>query len=86
MSREEELEAAAEQMLEELQRRFADIGADARWRAAKAFIHRAVHGAAKTKEVEFCVLAAYLAEMIPHAHGLMHGSDPTSAKHGEVVH
>jgi hypothetical protein len=85
MSKEDELEAAAGKMLEELARRFADLGSDARWRVARAFIHRAVHDAA-TNKVDFCVLATYLAEMIPHAHGLMHGADPASPKHREVVH
>lgn len=86
MSREDDLEASAEQLLEELSQRFADLGAEARWRCARAFIHRAVHAAAKSKEVEFCVIATYLAEMIPHTHGLMHGSDPASAKHREPLH
>jgi len=52
----------------------------------RALIHRAVHLAAERRAGEFCGLATYLAEMVGHAHGLMHGADPQSEKHSDIVH
>jgi len=82
----DELERECDKLIGELDLAFEGLGDDARWRVARALIHRAVHAAAKSRQVEFCVLAAYLAEMIPHAHGLMHGADPASARHKEPLH
>jgi len=53
---------------------------------ARALIHRGVHLAAERRPAEFCALATFLAEMVGHAHGLMHGVDPTSSRHSEAVH
>ncbi|MCC6993042.1 MAG: hypothetical protein IT370_00295 [Deltaproteobacteria bacterium] len=81
-----ELEREADRIIGELSSAFAELGDDARWRVARAVIHRAVHAAARSRQVEFCVMASYLAEMIPHAHGLMHGADPGSPRHKEPLH
>ena len=53
---------------------------------ARALIHRGVHLLAERRAGEFCGLATYLAEMLGHAHGLMHGADPAAAAHGDRVH
>lgn len=53
---------------------------------ARALIHRGVHLAIDRRAGEFCALATYLAEMVGHAHGLMHGADPGSGKHDDAVH
>jgi hypothetical protein len=52
----------------------------------RALIHRGVHLAAERRAGEFCGVATFLAEMIGHVHGLMHGADPLSARHSEAVH
>jgi hypothetical protein len=53
---------------------------------ARALIHRGVHILAERRAGEFCALATYVAEMLGHAHALMHGADPAAAAHGDVVH
>jgi hypothetical protein len=53
---------------------------------ARALIHRGVHLLAERRAGEFCGLATYLAEMLGHAHGLMHGADPAAPAHGDRVH
>jgi len=53
---------------------------------ARALIHRGVHLAIDRRAGEFCALATYLADMVGHAHALMHGADPASGKHGDAVH
>lgn len=53
---------------------------------ARALIHRGVHLAVDRRAGEFCALATFLSEMVGHAHGLMHGADPASAKHDDNVH
>ena len=53
---------------------------------ARALIHKGVHLAAERRAGEFCALATFLCEMVNHVHGLMHGADPASGKHGDVVH
>lgn len=52
----------------------------------RALIHRAVHLTAERRAAEFCTLATFLAEMVGHAHAVMHGNDPTNPAHGDVVH
>lgn len=52
----------------------------------RALIHRGVHLAADRRAGEFCALATFLAEMVGHAHGLMHSNDPASTTHTDVVH
>lgn len=53
---------------------------------ARALIHRGVHILAERRAGEFCALATYIAEMLGHAHALMHGNDPATATHGDVLH
>lgn len=53
---------------------------------ARALIHRGVHLLAERRAGEFCGLATYLAEMVGHAHGLMHGADPSAPAHGDRPH
>ena len=53
---------------------------------ARALIHRGVHILAERRAGEFCALATYVAEMLGHAHALMHGSDPASPAHGDILH
>ena len=53
---------------------------------ARALIHRGVHVLAERRAGEFCALATYVAEMLGHAHALMHGTDPAAAEHGDFVH
>ena len=64
----------------------AGSGRDADLALARALIHRGVHLLAERRAGEFCGLATYLAEMVGHAHGLMHGSDPAAPAHGDVTH
>lgn len=52
----------------------------------RALIHRGVHLAAERKAVEFCALSTFLAEMIGHAHQLLHGGDQAAPVHRDVVH
>jgi hypothetical protein len=62
------------------------VGAESNLALARALIHRGVHLAVDRRAGEFCALATFLCEMVNHAHGLMHGADPASAKHGDNVH
>jgi hypothetical protein len=39
-------------------------------------VHRAVHLVADRRAAEFCAVATLLAEMVGHAHALMHPSEP----------
>ncbi|MEP6655385.1 MAG: hypothetical protein ABJA82_18610 [Myxococcales bacterium] len=64
----------------------AGAGAESNLALARALIHRGVHLAVDRRAGEFCGLATFLCEMVSHAHGLMHGADPASAKHGDNVH
>jgi len=65
----------------------AGKGRESDWALVRALVHRAVHLAAERKPAEFCALASYLAEMIGHAHGLLHPADPQAAGHtGGAMH
>jgi hypothetical protein len=83
--------------VEELQKRHEDElaptiaglsgrGRDSDWALARALVHRAVHLVADRRPQEFCAVATLLAEMIGHAHGLMHPSDAAAPAHGAVSH
>ena len=85
MSREGEVEERVAQLAVEVAKQFADLGDEARWVVARAFIHRGVHFATE-RGVEYCALATYLAEMIGHAHKLAHGENPKAQSHKDVVH
>ncbi len=56
------------------------------WALARALIHRAVHLVAERQAGEFCALATLLAEMIGHAHGLMHPENAAAPAHGAISH
>jgi hypothetical protein len=58
---------------------------DSDWALARALVHRAVHLVADRKAAEFCAVATLLAEMINHAHGLLHPGD-TAGGHGADLH
>jgi len=60
----------------------AGQGRDSDWAMVRALIHKAVHLAADRKAAEFCGVATVLAEMIQHAHGLMHASESQDAARG----
>jgi hypothetical protein len=45
-----------------------------------------MHLAAERKAAEFCAVATLLADMIGHAHALMHPADKNAAAHGAIVH
>lgn len=61
-------------------------GTDSDAALVRALVHRAAHLAADTKALEFCALATLLAEMIGHAHQLLHGGDRNAAAHRDIVH
>ena len=52
----------------------------------RALIHRGIHLIAERRAGEFCAVATYLAEMVGHAHGLMHGADPSAGTHSDLTH
>ena len=56
------------------------------WALARALVHKAIHLVAAGKSDEFCAVATFLAEMINHAHGLMHPSDTAAPAHRVVSH
>jgi hypothetical protein len=85
----DELQKAHEAALEDLTGRRSGQGTDSDWALVRALIHRAVHLAAERKSAEYCAVATYLAEMIGHAHGLMHASAEghgRDASHSSPVH
>ena len=59
---------------------------DSDWALARALVHKAVHLVADSQAGEFCALATLLAEMIGHAHGVMHPTDVASPAHGATSH
>ena len=56
------------------------------WALARALVHKAVHLVADQRADEFCAVATFLAEMITHAHGLLHPGDPAAPAHGAMTH
>jgi hypothetical protein len=77
-----QMEARLAPAIEEL----GGAGKDSDVALARALIHRGVHLLAERRAGEFCGLATYLAEMVGHAHGLMHGADPAAPAHGDRPH
>lgn len=59
---------------------------DSDWALARALVHKAVHLVAERQAGEFCALATLLAEMIGHAHGVMHPGDNASPAHSATTH
>jgi hypothetical protein len=82
----EETQKQHEARIETLVQELAGANAESNLALARALIHRGVHLAADRRAGEFCALATYLAEMVGHAHALMHGADPASGKHDDLVH
>ena len=70
----DELQKEHEARLAALLAELAGRGADSNLALVRALIHKGVHLAADQKAIEFCALATFLAEMIGHAHQLLHGA------------
>lgn len=64
----------------------AGKGKDSDFALARALVHKAVHLVADRKAGEFCAVATFLAEMIGHAHGLLHPGDSAAPSHSAVRH
>ena len=64
----------------------AGKGKDSDFALARALIHKAIHLVADRKAGEFCAVATYLADMIGHAHGLLHPGDRSAPDHGAFRH
>ena len=86
MANVDDLQKQHEERLDAFIRDLVQGGQESDLALARALIHRGVHLAIDRRAGEFCALATYLAEMVGHAHGLMHGADPGSGKHGDMVH
>jgi hypothetical protein len=84
MANVDELQKQHEAHLDAVVAERAGRGKDSDLALARALIHRGVHLAADRKAAEFCALATFLAEMVGHAHGLLHGSDPAAATHHDA--
>lgn len=82
----DELQKQHESRLQALVDELAGGGVESDRALVRALIHRGVHLAAERRAGEFCAVATFMAEMIGHVHGLMHGADPHSARHAEAVH
>jgi hypothetical protein len=82
----DDLQKQHEARLEALIQELGTGGRESDLALARAFIHKGIHLAVDRRAGEFCALATYLSEMVGHAHALMHGPDPGSGKHGDVVH
>lgn len=83
----DDLQKQHEERLNALIGELAGAGRESDLALVRALIHRGVHLAADRRAGEFCGLATFLAEMVGHAHGLMHGDDPAAATHSEkAVH
>jgi hypothetical protein len=61
-------------------------GKESDFALARALIHKAIHLVADQKAGEFCAVATFLAEMVGHAHGLMHPGDKSAPDHGAFRH
>ena len=61
-------------------------GSESDWALVRALIHRAVHLAAERRAGEFCAVATLMAEMITHAHQLMHPGPADAQTHSAFSH
>jgi hypothetical protein len=61
-------------------------GKDSDFALARALVHKAIHLVADRKAGEFCAVATFLAEMIGHAHGILHPGDRSAPDHGAFRH
>ena len=83
----DELQKEHEGRLSALLGELAGRGGESDLALVRALVHRAVHLAAERKILEFCGVATFLAEMIGHAHQLLHGGEQAApAAHRDVVH
>jgi hypothetical protein len=83
MSQDELYKAHEKQLAEFVDRIGGTTESD--WALVRALVHKAVHLTADRKAGEFCALATLLAEMIQHAHEVMHPSKQ-SAGHQAMTH
>jgi hypothetical protein len=86
MAKLDDLQKQHEARIDGFIQELARDGRDSDLALARALIHRGVHLAIDRHAGEFCALATFLSEMVGHAHGLMHGADPGSGKHDDLVH
>jgi hypothetical protein len=82
----EELQQGHEERLTAAIATLAGKGRESDWALARALVHKAVHLVADRQAGEFCAVATLLAEMIGHAHGLMHPADAAAPAHGGISH
>ena len=82
----EELQKGHEDALTAVVAGLAGKGKESDFALARALIHKAIHLVAERKAGEFCALATFLAEMIGHAHGLLHPTDRSASDHGAFRH
>jgi hypothetical protein len=82
----DDLQKQHEARISALVTELAGGGGDSDVALVRALIHRSVHLAAERKLLEFCGVATFLAEMIGHAHQLLHGADQAAPAHRDVVH
>jgi hypothetical protein len=82
----EDLQKRHEQELATTLAALTGKGRESDWALARALVHRAVHLVAERQAGEFCALATLLAEMIGHAHALMHPADSAAPAHGAISH
>lgn len=82
----DELQKQHELELDRALTALAGRGRDSDWALVRALVHKAVHLTALQKAAEFCALAILLAEMVQHAHQVLHPADPAADAHSAVVH
>ena len=81
----EELQKGHEAALEGALAGWKGRGGDSDWALARALVHKAVHLVAERKAAEFCAVATLFAEMITHAHALLHPGDGAAPSHRSAV-
>jgi hypothetical protein len=82
----DDLQKGHEEALASILAARAGKGGDSDWALVRALVHRAVHIAADRRAGEFCAVATLLAEMIGHAHGLLHPGDENAPGHDGFQH
>jgi len=82
----EELQKGHEAALTGVVDGLAGKGRESDFALARALVHKAIHLVADRKAGEFCAVATFLAEMIGHAHGLLHPADRSAPDHSAFKH
>ena len=82
----EDLQKRHEEELTAAVAALAGKGKESDFALARALVHKAIHLVAEQKAAEFCAVATFLAEMIGHAHGLMHPGDRSAPSHSATRH